>query len=171
MTAALDALVSLLDLEVIEVNIFRGVSPDQGLPSPRSGLGVGRALVSRPRVLFLRSWPRFRSFRVSTERISPPSRRWLSDRTSAAAHACTRKAIRRRTATSSCGGDCGRPPTESCSGTSDAWNRSGRSASRWGSRGTRRSGRCATASSSASRRSTSSTSSIIIRRYSGRSPV
>ena len=46
MTAALDALVSLLDLEPIEVNMFRGVSPEEKRQRVFGGQVAGQALVA-----------------------------------------------------------------------------------------------------------------------------
>src|SRR5437660_3017321 len=51
MTAALDALVSLLDLEVIEVNIFRGVSPEEKRQRVFGGQVAGQALVAAGRTV------------------------------------------------------------------------------------------------------------------------
>ncbi|HZD64631.1 MAG TPA: acyl-CoA thioesterase II [Acidimicrobiales bacterium] len=51
MTAALDALVSLLDLEPIEVNLFRGVSPDERRQRVFGGQVAGQALVAAGRTV------------------------------------------------------------------------------------------------------------------------
>ena len=51
MTAALDALVSLLDLEPIEVNMFRGVSPEQKRQRVFGGQVAGQALVAAGRTV------------------------------------------------------------------------------------------------------------------------
>ena len=51
MTAALDALVELLDLEVIEVNIFRGQSPDEKRQRVFGGQVAGQALVAAGRTV------------------------------------------------------------------------------------------------------------------------
>src|SRR3954465_4993644 len=51
MTAALDALVDLLDLEPIEVNIFRGVSPDEERQRVFGGQVAGQALVAATRTV------------------------------------------------------------------------------------------------------------------------
>ncbi|HWF17025.1 MAG TPA: acyl-CoA thioesterase II [Acidimicrobiales bacterium] len=51
MTAALDALVALLDLEPIEVNIFRGVSPDEKRQRVFGGQVAGQALVAAGRTV------------------------------------------------------------------------------------------------------------------------
>jgi acyl-CoA thioesterase-2 len=51
MTAALDALVALLDLEAIEVNIFRGVSPDEKRQRVFGGQVAGQALVAAGRTV------------------------------------------------------------------------------------------------------------------------
>jgi acyl-CoA thioesterase-2 len=51
MTAALDALVDLLDLEAIEVNIFRGVSPDEKRQRVFGGQVAGQALVAAGRTV------------------------------------------------------------------------------------------------------------------------
>ena len=49
MTAALDDLVTLLDLEAIEVNIFRGRSPDENRQRVFGGQVAGQALVAATR--------------------------------------------------------------------------------------------------------------------------
>src|SRR3981081_262088 len=51
MTEALDALVALLDLEAIEVNIFRGVSPDEKRQRVFGGQVAGQALVAAGRTV------------------------------------------------------------------------------------------------------------------------
>src|SRR5437773_7172489 len=51
MSKALDALVELLDLEAIEVNIFRGVSPDEQRQRVFGGQVAGQALVAAGRTL------------------------------------------------------------------------------------------------------------------------
>ncbi len=51
MTEALDALVTLLDLEAIEVNIFRGVSPDEKRQRVFGGQVAGQALVAAGRTV------------------------------------------------------------------------------------------------------------------------
>src|SRR5438067_1406030 len=51
MTAALDALGSLLDLEVIEVNVFRGVSPEEKRQRVFGGQVAGQALVAAGRTV------------------------------------------------------------------------------------------------------------------------
>src|SRR5437764_6278750 len=51
MTAALDALVSLLDLEPIEVNIFRGRSPEEKRQRVFGGQVAGQALVAAGRTV------------------------------------------------------------------------------------------------------------------------
>ena len=51
MTAALDDLVALLDLEAIEVNIFRGVSPDEKRQRVFGGQVAGQALVAAGRTV------------------------------------------------------------------------------------------------------------------------
>src|SRR5919201_5262560 len=51
MTDALDALVALLDLEVIEVNIFRGVSPEEKRQRVFGGQVAGQALVAAGRTV------------------------------------------------------------------------------------------------------------------------
>src|SRR5437016_13157320 len=51
MTEALDALVALLDLEVIEVNIFRGISPDEVRQRVFGGQLAGQALVAAGRTV------------------------------------------------------------------------------------------------------------------------
>ncbi len=51
MTAALDELVALLDLEAIEVNIFRGVSPDDERQRVFGGQVAGQALVAAARTV------------------------------------------------------------------------------------------------------------------------
>jgi len=51
MTAALDALVSLLDLEPIEVNMFRGVSPEEKRQRVFGGQVAGQALVAAGRTV------------------------------------------------------------------------------------------------------------------------
>jgi acyl-CoA thioesterase-2 len=48
---ALDALVKLLDLEVIEVNMFRGVSPDENRQRVFGGQVAGQALVAAARTV------------------------------------------------------------------------------------------------------------------------
>ena len=45
---ALDDLIALLDLEPIEVNIFRGLSPDDDRQRVFGGQVAGQALVARP---------------------------------------------------------------------------------------------------------------------------
>jgi acyl-CoA thioesterase-2 len=50
-TAALDDLVALLDLEAIEVNIFRGVSPDEKRQRVFGGQVAGQALVAAGRTV------------------------------------------------------------------------------------------------------------------------
>src|SRR5207248_2426612 len=50
-TGALDALVDLLDLEPIEVNIFRGVSPDEERQRVFGGQVAGQALVAAGRTV------------------------------------------------------------------------------------------------------------------------
>jgi acyl-CoA thioesterase-2 len=49
--AALDSLVDLLDLEPIEVNIFRGVSPDESRQRVFGGQVAGQALVAAARTI------------------------------------------------------------------------------------------------------------------------
>src|ERR1043165_3291315 len=49
--AAVDALVELLDLESIEVNIFRGVSPDEDRQRVFGGQVAGQALVAAARTV------------------------------------------------------------------------------------------------------------------------
>jgi acyl-CoA thioesterase-2 len=51
MTAALDDLVKLLDLEPIEVNIFRGLSPDENRQRVFGGQVAGQALVAAARTV------------------------------------------------------------------------------------------------------------------------
>ncbi|MDQ3147515.1 MAG: acyl-CoA thioesterase II [Actinomycetota bacterium] len=51
MTTALDSLVELLDLEVIEVNLFRGVSPDEDRQRVFGGQVAGQALVAAARTV------------------------------------------------------------------------------------------------------------------------
>jgi acyl-CoA thioesterase II len=51
MTSPLDALVSLLDLEVIEVNIFRGVSPEENRVRVFGGQVAGQSLVAASRTV------------------------------------------------------------------------------------------------------------------------
>ena len=51
MTSALDDLISLLDLEVIEVNIFRGVSPDENRQRVFGGQVAGQALIAASRTV------------------------------------------------------------------------------------------------------------------------
>jgi acyl-CoA thioesterase-2 len=48
---ALDALVALLDLEAIEVNIFRGISPDENRQRVFGGQVAGQALVAAARTI------------------------------------------------------------------------------------------------------------------------
>src|SRR3954464_11896016 len=48
---AVDALVALLDLESIEVNIFRGVSPDEDRQRVFGGQVAGQALVAAARTV------------------------------------------------------------------------------------------------------------------------
>jgi acyl-CoA thioesterase-2 len=50
-TKALDDLVNLLDLEAIEVNIFRGVSPDESRQRVFGGQVAGQALVAAGRTV------------------------------------------------------------------------------------------------------------------------
>ena len=51
MTAALDDLVTLLDLEAVEVNLFRGVSPDEDRQRTFGGQVAGQALVAAGRTV------------------------------------------------------------------------------------------------------------------------
>src|SRR5215469_9968675 len=51
MTAALDGLIRLLDLEPIEVNIFRGSSPDEKRQRVFGGQVAGQALVAAARTI------------------------------------------------------------------------------------------------------------------------
>ncbi|MBV8980823.1 MAG: acyl-CoA thioesterase II, partial [Acidimicrobiia bacterium] len=51
MSKALDALVELLDLEAIEVNIFRGLSPDEERQRVFGGQVAGQALVAAGRTV------------------------------------------------------------------------------------------------------------------------
>ncbi|MBA3303194.1 MAG: acyl-CoA thioesterase II [Acidimicrobiia bacterium] len=51
MATALDSLVELLDLEVIEVNLFRGVSPDEDRQRVFGGQVAGQALVAAARTV------------------------------------------------------------------------------------------------------------------------
>ena len=51
MPTALDDLVTLLDLEVIEVNLFRGVSPDENRQRVFGGQVAGQALVAATRTV------------------------------------------------------------------------------------------------------------------------
>src|SRR3954465_1152276 len=51
MTKALDELVELLDLEAIEVNIFRGLSPDEQRQRVFGGQVAGQALVAAGRTV------------------------------------------------------------------------------------------------------------------------
>jgi len=51
MTSALDDLVSLLDLEVIEVNIFRGISPEENRVRVFGGQVAGQSLVAASRTV------------------------------------------------------------------------------------------------------------------------
>ena len=51
MTTALDDLVKLLDLEAIEVNIFRGRSPDENRQRVFGGQVAGQALVAATRTI------------------------------------------------------------------------------------------------------------------------
>src|SRR2546425_4406659 len=56
MSKALDALIELLDLESIEVNIFRGVSPDEERQRVFGGQVAGQALVAAGRTV-KHDWP------------------------------------------------------------------------------------------------------------------
>ena len=49
--AALDGLIELLDVEPIEVNIFRGISPDERRQRVFGGQVAGQALVSASRTI------------------------------------------------------------------------------------------------------------------------
>ena len=51
MSSPLDALVSLLDLEVIEVNIFRGFSPEENQVRVFGGQVAGQSLVAASRTV------------------------------------------------------------------------------------------------------------------------
>src|SRR5918992_1619557 len=51
LSKALDALVELLDLEAVEVNIFRGVSPDEQRQRVFGGQVAGQALVAAGRTV------------------------------------------------------------------------------------------------------------------------
>ena len=51
MQSALDDLVTLLDLEVIEVNLFRGRSPDENRQRVFGGQVAGQALVAATRTV------------------------------------------------------------------------------------------------------------------------
>ena len=53
MTTALDDLMKLLDLEAIEVNIFRGRSPDENRQRVFGGQVAGQALVDATRTIDL----------------------------------------------------------------------------------------------------------------------
>jgi acyl-CoA thioesterase-2 len=48
---AVDRLIALLDLEPIEVNIFRGVSPDETVQRVFGGQVAGQALVAAARTV------------------------------------------------------------------------------------------------------------------------
>jgi len=48
---SLDDLIKLLDLEVIEVNIFRGVSPDESRQRVFGGQVAGQALIAAARTV------------------------------------------------------------------------------------------------------------------------
>src|SRR5437773_11963980 len=50
-TAALDELLDILDLEAIEVNMFRGVSPDEQRQRVFGGQVAGQALVAAARTV------------------------------------------------------------------------------------------------------------------------
>ncbi|MCP4224214.1 MAG: acyl-CoA thioesterase II, partial [Actinomycetia bacterium] len=51
MQTDVDALIELLDLEVIEVNIFRGVSPDEKRQRVFGGQVAGQAMVAAARTV------------------------------------------------------------------------------------------------------------------------
>ena len=51
MQEALDDLISLLDLEPIEVNLFRGLSPDEDRQRVFGGQVAGQALVAAARTI------------------------------------------------------------------------------------------------------------------------
>ena len=51
MQSPLDDLIKLLDLEVIEVNIFRGVSPDESRQRVFGGQVAGQALIAASRTV------------------------------------------------------------------------------------------------------------------------
>ena len=51
MGSALDNLIAILDLEAIEVNIFRGISPDENLQRVFGGQVAGQALVAAARTV------------------------------------------------------------------------------------------------------------------------
>src|ERR1700751_3001623 len=51
MSKALDALLELLDLEAIEVNLFRGISPDEDRQRVFGGQVAGQALVAAGRTV------------------------------------------------------------------------------------------------------------------------
>ena len=51
MKPELEALLELLDLEQIEVNLFRGVSPDEGWQRVYGGQVIGQALVAASRTV------------------------------------------------------------------------------------------------------------------------
>ena len=51
MQSPLDDLIKLLDLEVIEVNIFRGVSPDENRQRVFGGQVAGQALIAASRTV------------------------------------------------------------------------------------------------------------------------
>lgn len=51
MTSAIDELITLLDLEVVEVNIFRGVSPQENRQRVFGGQVAGQALVAAARTV------------------------------------------------------------------------------------------------------------------------
>ena len=55
MKPELKDLLDLLDLEQIEVNMFRGVSPDEGWQRVYGGQVIGQALVAASRTVFCAS--------------------------------------------------------------------------------------------------------------------
>src|SRR4029078_366237 len=51
MSRALDQLLAILDIETLEVNLFRGVSPQVGWQRVFGGQGIGQALVAASRTV------------------------------------------------------------------------------------------------------------------------
>ncbi|MEE9606932.1 MAG: acyl-CoA thioesterase II [Myxococcota bacterium] len=92
MPQALDALVSLLDLEELEVNIFRGRSPEEGSQRVFGGQVLGQALVAAGRTVDQRSAHSFHAYFLRPGDPSTPIL-YQVDRTRDGRSFTTRRAI------------------------------------------------------------------------------